>query len=160
MKMLYICVLLVAVLSACSSSATSPPSPAQASVSTDTPTPFTATPELSATAASLPTEPSGVEYSSVAEVLAGLKARDDVSIEVLQGWIIVKAKDGLMNWSFPPADHPAYPAVAKRVIYRDQDGWHLKMDVLCEAERAACDEFIRYFEAINAPMHQYIAQHQ
>jgi len=34
------------------------------------------------------------------------------------------------------------------------------MDVLCNAEPAACDQFIRYFEAINAPMYQYIQQQQ
>jgi hypothetical protein len=166
--MLWIGVLMVFVLSACSSSARrlyerqSQPGPteAPASLSTDTTSPLTATLEPASTAAPLPEQPGGIEFPSVAEALADLKIRDDVSIEILQGWIIVRAADGLTNWSFPPSDHPAYPAVAKRVIYRDQDGWHLKMDVLCEAEPAACDEFVRYFEAINAPMYQYIEQHQ
>lgn len=156
-------VLIVSILLACSSPAASMPggpSDAPVSRSTDTPIPFTATPELPATAAPPSEQPGGVEYPSVAEALADLKTRDDVSIGVLQGWIIVREADGLTNWSFPPADHPAYPAVAKRILYRDQDGWHLKMDVLCEAEAAACDEFVRYFEAINAPMHQYIELHQ
>lgn len=156
MRMLLIAVLMLSVLSACMPG----PTDAPAFLSTDKPIPFTATPELPSTAAPLSEQPGGIEYPSVAEALANLKTRDDVSIGVLQGWIIVREADGLTNWSFPPADHPAYPAVAKRILYRDQEGWHLKMDVLCEAEPAACDEFVRYFEAINAPMYQYIELHQ
>ena len=162
MRMLMIGVLMVSVLSACGSPAASLPSPSDipVSLSTDKPIPFTATPELPPTAAPVPEQPGGFAYPSVAEILAALKTRGDVSIAVLQGWIIVREADDLTNWSFPPADHPAYPAVAKRVLYRDQDGWHLKMDILCEAEPAACDEFVRYFETINVPMYQYIEQHQ
>jgi hypothetical protein len=162
MRMLLIGVFMVSILSACSRSAASLPGPTDApiSLSTDTSSPFTATLEPPSTAAPLPEQPGGFEYPSVAEALADLKTRDDVSIEVLQGWIIVREADGLTNWSFPPPDHPAYPAVAKRVLYRDQAGWHLKMDVLCEAEQAACDQFERYFGAINEPMYQYIEQYQ
>src|SRR5262245_32943618 len=162
MKMLFMGVLMFSVLSACSSSAASVPGPTDApvSLSIDTPIPITVTPEFPSTAAPLPEGPRGLEYSTVAEALADLKTRDDVSIEVLQGWTIVKEADGLTNWSFPPPDHPAYPAVARRVLYRDQDGWHLKMDILCEAEPIACDEFVRYFEAINVPIYQYIEHHQ
>jgi hypothetical protein len=168
MRMLWMGLLLVSVLSACSSPARRPygqqslPAPTQAPValSTDTAGPFVATLAPPAIVTARPEQPGGFEYPSVAEVLADLKTRDDVFIEVLQGWIIIREADGLTNWSFPPPDHPAYPAVAKRVLYRDQDGWHLKMDVLCEAVPAACDEFVSYFEAINGPMYQYIEQHQ
>jgi len=147
--------LMFSVLSACSSCATSMPS------ATDTPASLaTVTPELPATTAPLSEGPAGLEYASVAEALADLKTRDDVSIEVLKGWTIVREADGLTNWSFPPPDHPAYPAVAKRVLYKDGNGWHLKMDVLCEAELAACDDFVRYFEVINKPIYQYIEAHQ
>ena len=136
-------ILMVSVLSACSN----PP---------DTPVLGTATPELPSITAS-PSEQSGdVVYSSVAEALADLKTRDDVSIKVLQDWTIATAADGLTTWSFVPPDHPAHPAVAKRVLYRDQDGWHLKMDILCEADTPACDEFVRHFEALNEPIYQMI----
>jgi hypothetical protein len=66
----------------------------------------------------------------------------------------------LTTWAFTPPNHQAYPAVAKRVLYRDQDGWHLKMDVLCEAEAAACAQFVKYFEALNEPIYQFIEQQQ
>ena len=48
----------------------------------------------------------------------------------------------------------------KEVLYRDQDGWHLKMDVRCEAQTAACDEFVRHFEALNEPIYRMIEMQQ
>jgi len=143
------------VLSACSGSADTQTGPTTTPASL-----FTATPELASTATALPELAIDIEYSSVAEALADLKTREDVSIHALQGWTIVTEANGLTNWSFAPSDHPAYPAVAKRVLYRDEAGWHFRMDVLCEAEPAACEEFVRYFETINAPMYQYIESHQ
>ena len=162
MRMSFIGVLMISVVSACTGSTASMPNSTETpvSLSTDAPIPFTAAPKLASTTAPLPEQPNGIEYSSVAEALADLKTREGVSIEVLQGWTIVTEADGVTNWSFAPRDHPAYPAVAKRVLYRDQDGWHLKMNVLCDAEPAACDQFVRYFEAINEPMYQYIEQQQ
>jgi hypothetical protein len=152
MRMLFIGVLTVSVLIACSSSTDSVSSPTHTLIS------LTATAELSSTAATVPKQPDGFEYSSVTEALADLKTRDDVSITILQGWTIVTEADGLTNWSFPPPDHPAFPAVAKRVLYRDQDGWHLKMDVLCEAKASDCEEFVKYFESLNEPIHQLSGQ--
>ena len=162
MRILFIGVLVFSVLSACSSPSASTPSPTDAPVSpsADTPTQFMDTPALPSTIAPLPEQPGGLEYSSAAEALADLKSRDDVSIEVLQGWTIVTEADGLTTWSFTPPNHPAFPAVAKRVLYRDQDGWHLKMDILCDAETAACDQFVSYFEALNEPIYQFIEQQQ
>ena len=162
MRKLFTGMLLLCVLSSCSAVGGSIPAVTDAptALPTDTSIPFTATPEPLAT--TYPPRPQArvMEYSSVAEALADLKSRDGVSIQIMQGWTIVVEADGLTNWSFPPADHPAYPAVAKRILYRDQDGWHLKMDILCEAAPSACDDFQKYFEAMNAPMYQYIALHQ
>jgi hypothetical protein len=162
MRTLFIGILLGLVLSACSNSIA--PLPGQTdtpvSVSTDTPIPFPAAPEKTSTTVPTPEQPGGFEYSSVAEALANLRRRDGVSIEVMQGWIIAREPDGLTTWAFAPSDHPAHPAVAKRVLYRDQDGWHLKMDVRCEAQTAACDEFVRHFEALNQPIYEMIEMQQ
>ena len=152
-RMLFIGILVVSALSTCSNPAVFMPRP----LPTDQPPPLTATPDLPSTVTPLPQQ-RGIEYSSVAEALADLKTRDDVSISVLQGWTIVTEASSSTNWSFVPPDHPAFPAVAKRALYRDEQGWHLKMDVLCEAEATACDDFVRYFEAVNEPLNQFIAQ--
>ena len=156
LRMLLIGILTGSALSACSSSATRMPAPTDGpiSLSTNTSVPFTATPGLPSTSAPLLAQPAGIQYLSVAEALADLKTKAGVSIQVMQGWTIVTEADGLTNWSFPPVDHPAYPAVAKRFFYRDQDGWHLKMDILCEAETAACEEFKRHFDELNVPIYR------
>ena len=138
-------ILIVFAISACSSPATS------GSPSIDAPTsPPTETP--------IPEQASSLGYSSVAEALADLKTRDNVSIEVSQGWTIVTEADGLTTWSFTSPNHAAHPAVAKRTLYQDQEGWHIKMDVLCEAEKTACDQFIKDFQALNEQMRQAIEQ--
>jgi len=144
-RSLLVGVLMVFVLSACSTPVTSVPAPTNTPVSLPTEAPVSE-------------QPSSLGYSSVEEALADLKTRDNVSIEVSQGWTIVTEADGLTTWSFTPSNHPAHPAVAKRVLYEDQEGWHIKMDVLCEAEKAACDQFVKDFEALNQQMRQAIEQ--
>ncbi len=159
-KILLVGVLTVFVLSACSIPATSAPDPIDTPASSQTPIPSATTLESSPTSAPIAEQPGSFEYSSVAEALADLKTRDDVSIEVSQGWTIVTEADGITTWSFTPSDHPAHPAVAKRILFEDQDGWQIKMNILCESDKAACDQFARDFEALNEQMRQYIEQQQ
>ena len=136
---------MIFVISACSTPATSvsPPIDTPASPSTESP---------------IPEQANTLGYSSVAEALADLQSSGTVSIEVSQGWTIVTEANRLTTWSFTPPNHPAHPAVAKRVLFEDQDGWHIKMDVLCEAERDACDQFVKDFEILNEQMRQAIEQ--
>jgi hypothetical protein len=101
---------------------------------------------------------STIGYPSVAAALAALQAREDVTVEVQEGWTIVTEADGLTTWSFTPAGHPAHPAVAKRVLDQENGSWLINMDILCEADQAACDQFVRDFEALNEQMRQFIQQ--
>jgi hypothetical protein len=160
MRKIWFVVVAIFVLSACGNSETSAPTPTVIPVSlpSKTPTLPTATPAPSATSAPIPEQAGSFDYSSVAEALDDLKTRDDVTIDVSQGWTIVTEADGLTTWSFTPSDHPAHPAVAKRALYQDQGGWHIKMSIRCEAEKAACDQFVRDFEALNEQLIEYIEQ--
>ncbi|HEU0294082.1 MAG TPA: hypothetical protein VFR47_15175 [Anaerolineales bacterium] len=106
----------------------------------------------------IPEQPGSFEYPSVAEAMADLKAREDVSLEVADGWTIITEADGLTMWSFTPPDHPAHPAVAKRIFYKDQGGWYVKMTIRCEADKASCDQFVRDFEALNEQMRKALEQ--
>jgi len=108
--------------------------------------------------APIPEQPGSFEYSSVAEALADLKTRDDVTIEVSQGWTIITEIENFVIWSFTPENHPAYPAVAKRVFYQDQGGWFVEMSIRCEADKVACDQFYRDFELLNEQMRQSLEQ--
>src|SRR5215207_521005 len=98
--------------------------------------------------------PSTIGYPSVAAALSSLRAREDVNISVEDGWTIITEPGGLTIWSFSPPDQPAYPAVARRVLYQEAGAWFIKMDVRCEAEKAACDQLQRDFEALNENMRE------
>lgn len=93
-----------------------------------------------------------IEYGSVAEALIDLKTHEDAAVVVRQGWTMIIEADGYTTWTFTPPDHPANPTVAKRILYQDQDGWHIAMRVHCEADQTACDDFVRQFDAINKEM--------
>ena len=95
---------------------------------------------------------STIGYPSVADALSTLQEREDVFISIEDGWTIITEPGGLTIWSFSPPDQPAYPAVAKRVFYQDAGAWFIKMDVRCEAEKAACDQLQQDFEALNESM--------
>lgn len=113
------------------------------------------TPEPTETIVALTEEPaSTIGYPSVAAALSALQAREDVNIAVEGGWTIITEPGGLTIWSFSPADQPAYPAVARRVFYQEAGAWYIKMDVRCEAEKAACDQLQRDFEALNENMRE------
>jgi hypothetical protein len=99
---------------------------------------------------------STIGYPSVADALSALQAREDVFISMEDGWTIITEPGGLIIWSFSPPDQPAYPAVAKRVFYREQGMWFIKMDVRCEASKTACDQLQRDFEALNDSMREAI----
>ena len=121
-------------------------------IPTCSPQAVTETPEPTIT----PTEEltSTIGYPSVAEALSALRAREDVHIAVEGGWTIITEPGGLTIWSFSPPNQPAYPAVAKRVLYQEAGAWFIKMDVRCEAEKAACDQLQQDFEALNESMRE------
>ena len=97
---------------------------------------------------------STIGYPSVADALSALQAREDVVVSMEAGWTIITEPGGLTIWSFSPPDQPAYPAVARRVLYQEAGAWFIKMDVRCEAEKAACDELQQDFEALNENMRE------
>jgi hypothetical protein len=107
----------------------------------------------------LPESSNTFGYSSVAEALADLKTKEGAKIEISDGWTLITESDGATWWAFAPSDNPAYPSVAKRVFYLDengrfitQDGRFVTMIIFCEADKPACDQFTKDFEEINETM--------
>jgi hypothetical protein len=124
-------------------------------IPTCSPQAVTETPEPTETTVALTEEPaSTIGYPSVAAALSALQAREDVNISVEDGWTIITEPGGLTIWSFSPPDQPAYPAVARRVFHQEAGAWFIKMDVRCEAEKEACDQLQRDFEALNENMRE------
>jgi hypothetical protein len=93
-----------------------------------------------------------IGYPTVAAALAALRGRKDVQISTQAGWTIISDDATSTLWSFAPEGNPAYPAAVKRHIYQTNQGVMLDMRVHCEASKAACDDLVRSFEALNAQM--------
>lgn len=93
---------------------------------------------------------STIGYASVADALAALRAQPGVTFATERGWTI--ATDGAARaiWSFAPAEHAAYPSAVKRQVVGNGGKVSLEMKVLCQASKAACDDLVREFEALNA----------
>ena len=90
-----------------------------------------------------------IGYKTVAEALAALKEMKGVSFSSVRGWTIVTDEAHLTVWSFAPKSDPAYPAVVKRVVISTGRGSRITMDVLCEADKASCDNLVREFSNMN-----------
>lgn len=92
---------------------------------------------------------STVGYDSVSDALEALRAKPGVVLSTENGWLIATDEASLAVWSFAPEGYPAYPAVVKRQAVPQGTGSILKMSVLCEASKEACDDLVRTFARMN-----------
>jgi hypothetical protein len=92
---------------------------------------------------------SSIGYPTVAAALADLKSRRDVTISTEKGWTIANDSASRALWSFSPADYPAYPAAVKRQVIEKDGLVTVEMNILCQAGKAACDDLVRSFNALN-----------
>ena len=112
--------------------------------------PATSPPDASAP---LPEDPNtDIGYPSVDAALAGLHAKPGVVFSTRDGWTVADDKATLTLWSFPPPGHPAYPSAVMRQLVQMGGGWGVTMKVMCGATKAACDDLVRSFEALNEKM--------
>lgn len=95
-------------------------------------------------------EGQSIGYSTVAEALADLHSKPAVAFTTERGWTIATDQATMTLWSFPPKGDPAYPSAVKRQVVADGKATSLKMSVLCEASKEACDNLVRQFEGLNA----------
>lgn len=99
----------------------------------------------------------GIAYPSVAAALADLRQRDgqDTVVTMGDGWTTVNEPLASAQWSFPPATHPAYPAVIRRAMQRSADGQvQVRTDHLCESPAAACQALLAEFAQLNERIEQ------
>ena len=92
---------------------------------------------------------SDVGFKTVAEALASLKVAKGVSFSTVRGWTIVTDEAHFTVWSFAPKSDPAYPAVVKRYVTPTPSGSEIHMKVLCESDKASCDNLVREFYNMN-----------
>jgi hypothetical protein len=109
-----------------------------------------------AQSSSAPTPP--IEYPSVAAALEGLRAKSGVRVSDQDGWTTIDDSANFNFWSFPPREHPAYPAAIRRTIVRRGDEFFVDMAVLCEATKSACDRLTAEFQVLNNRIRQSLAK--
>ena len=95
---------------------------------------------------------STIGYPTVEAALTSLKARRDVVFSTQGDWTIVNEPKAMVLWSFPGKNHPAYPSAVRRAIRQGADGVYIDMAVHCEASKAACDDLVLSFRALNQQM--------
>ena len=104
--------------------------------------------------------PGWLGYPTVEAAYEGLKARSDVRFRTANGWTIAD-DDGLGGvWSFTNPQHPAHPAVVKRWPVEEDGVVSIKMDVLCQADKSACDKLVADFQVLNTQMREFLQKQQ
>lgn len=93
--------------------------------------------------------PQGENHANI--VFEELMGDPKVVLKHSQGWKVASKITGRKKttWTFPPANHPAYPSVVKRVFSRVDGMLDIKTTVHCGASKAICDDFVREFIKIN-----------
>jgi hypothetical protein len=86
-----------------------------------------------------------IEYKSVPEALAGLRAKPGTEFSVQNSWTIVVEPTLNVIWSFSPEGHPTYPSVVKRSVVERNGKTFIDMDVMCRGTKLACDTMVREF---------------
>jgi hypothetical protein len=101
----------------------------------------------------LPEQPDAdIGYPTVAAALAALKGNPGAKKEIQDGWTVFAEEAVATFWSFPPPGNPAYPAAVRRRLTNRDGSMYLDMTVKCEADKAACDDLVRSFKALNDRM--------
>ena len=93
----------------------------------------------------LPESKSKIEYKSVPEALAGLRAKAGTEFSLQGNWTIAVEPALRVIWSFAPEGYPAYPAVVKRTVVERDGQTFVDMDVMCNGTKSTCDNLVREF---------------
>jgi hypothetical protein len=98
------------------------------------------------------------EYATVALALEALRAKSGVKISDLAGWTVIEDRSTLSLWSFTPSGHPAHPAAIHRKVVQEGNNIFVKMHVLCEAPKPACDKVVADFQSLNQQVRKDMKQ--
>lgn len=109
---------------------------------------------FAAVAAVAAAQQDGIGYPSAEAALQALKARADVTIAEQGGWTIADDKANHTLWSFSSAGHPAHPAAVRRTVVNEGGQAAIRMNILCQGARPACDALAGEFARMNAALQQ------
>jgi hypothetical protein len=90
----------------------------------------------------------GIGYTSPAAALEALRNKPGVRITMQNGWTVAEDDAAKTLWAFTPPSHPAHPGVVKRSLGPTSE-LGIQTNVMCGAERAACDQLLAEVQALN-----------
>ena len=96
-----------------------------------------------------------IEYPTVAAAMSALKAKPGVKFASNDGWTIAQETGGVL-WSFTPANHFANPAVGRRLLHQQDGRFLVRTEILCEAQKAACDRLKADYDLLDKRMMEAI----
>ena len=99
-----------------------------------------------------PAPGNGIGYATPQAALDALRKRTDVEIGVQKKWLVIRDNPNKAIWTFAPPDHPAYPAVIKRMVSSKDGNEKMETSALCQAKREACDAMMKEVRASDEKM--------
>lgn len=97
----------------------------------------------------------GIIYASVAEAHAALRAKAGVTFSKNGDWTVANDTDRSI-WSFTPSNHYAHPSVGRRQLLQHQGTFFVKTEILCQAQKAACDRLHGDYQQLDRRMTEAI----
>lgn len=95
-------------------------------------------------------EPSTIGYASPDAALKALQAKPGVNIREENDWFLIDDASEKTLWSIATPRHPVYPTAVKRTLVQAKEKIDIRMEVLCGADKAACDDLVEQFRKVNA----------
>jgi hypothetical protein len=96
-----------------------------------------------------------IPFQTVAAAMSALKAKPGVKFSNNGGWTIAEDTGGVL-WSFTPANHFANPAVGRRTLLEHNGRYFVRTEILCEAQKAACDRLKDDYDLLDKRMMEAI----
>jgi hypothetical protein len=92
-----------------------------------------------------------IGYPTVAAALEALRSDPAAKFSTQQGWTVVASSEHgrAVQWFFTPQNHPAYPAVVKRVVGERRGVGIIDMTALCQVSQSECDRLIDDFRQVS-----------
>lgn len=94
-----------------------------------------------------------IDFASVMDALAALRANPDARFQSDDGWTVVADRENgrAVLWFFTPESHPAHPSVVKRTVVDRNGIGYIDVAALCQAPQDACNELLSEFRQAQVP---------
>lgn len=89
---------------------------------------------------------SGIEYKSPQAALEALEAKPGVTRREEHNWVVLSDQADHSIWSIAQPGNPAYPAAVKRHFFEHNGAVSVRMQVMCGASKAVCDQMVQLFQ--------------